>query len=149
MRRQNKNKRRCQSLLAKYRHGIKLLKRWQSRLDEFDTFGITNQKGRARTVEENKVIILTTKMALSIYIDMVNNNNMTIHQLTWTLIDKKVSTCIGIRSEHVTALRQQIFEDGDVLTFKKTKKRNRSKTREYKRQQNKYYRKRTKNVSKR
>jgi hypothetical protein len=38
------------------------------------------------------------------------------------LIEKKVSTCIGIRSEHVTAVRQIFFEDGDVLTFKKMKK---------------------------
>jgi hypothetical protein len=114
MPRQKKSKRRCQSMIAKYRHGITLLKRLQSRLDDFDTFGINNPKGRARKVKENKVIIL-------VYIDMVNTNNMTIHQLTWTLIEKKVSTCIGIRSEHVTALRQQIFEDGDVLTFKKMK----------------------------
>jgi hypothetical protein len=117
-----KNKRRCQSMLAKYRHGIKLLKQWQSRLDDFDTFCITNRKGRTRTVEENKVIILAMKMALSTYIDMVNTNNMTIRQRTWTLIEKKVSTCIGIRSVHVTSLRQKIFEDGDVLNFKRTKK---------------------------
>ncbi len=113
--------RRCQSKLAKHRYSIKLKKIWQSRLEEFDSFDISNPKGRSRTLDENKMVIQSIKMLMSVYMDMVDQNLMSIYDISWTFIDEKDAKYMGVRRQHVTELRNLIFEDGDVLLFGENK----------------------------
>jgi hypothetical protein len=97
---------------------------WKNALEEFCEYDIGNPTGRSRTKEENRLILCAIRSNLRTYLEMVDNKQMKIEDVTWTNIYNKVSTDFQIRRTSVEALHLNfIEEEGDVLVFGKDNKR--------------------------
>jgi hypothetical protein len=94
------------------------LKLWEERLDEYDALSTTvyNAKGKTRTFEENKLIVLGIRYALKKYLEMVELG-YNILDLNWTLIEIEVAKAFKVKQEHVSSLRKEFFDSGDILVF--------------------------------
>jgi hypothetical protein len=113
----SKKKRRSQSLNAAKRHVCKLKNIWHGIYDDFNDGSLANSKGRSRTFEENRIVLLSLKMLLLERLELVEEGKRKIYEITWTSIEDRVSQQLGVTREHVTALRKQFLDDGDVLIF--------------------------------
>jgi hypothetical protein len=115
--RPSNGKRRKKENLSKARHAIKLHKMWQERVTEFDSFDLGNSKGRCRTEHENKLVLLTLKLVLKLYVEKVEAKDMQAHELSWTLVETRVAEGLQLRRDQVSRLRQLLFDDGTVGVF--------------------------------
>lgn len=113
----SQSKRSRQSNCAKSRHAKRTLRVWCQQLDSFDEYDLGNNKGKTRTAEENKLILLTIKLVLRLQLAQVIGGERTIYTVSWTDIDNLVADSLQVRRVHVSALRKALFEDGDVLIF--------------------------------
>jgi hypothetical protein len=57
------------------------LKKWQSIVDDFNSEDLENLQGRTRTIDENKIVLLSMKMVLKTFLQQVTNGQMIIHDL--------------------------------------------------------------------
>lgn len=91
---------------------------WKDRLHVFDGFaaGIKNPPGRSRTFNENKLLLLALRAALRRQVQALeaNKSEMT---MSWTAIEEEVSTDFGVNRNHLTSLRKEFLDDGDVLVW--------------------------------
>ena len=112
-------KRRKQSELAKVRHGLKQVKAWKETALEFGalSLGIVNPSGQSRTFEENKLVLLALNMLMKMMMRQVEEGHMSIHSLSWTMLEEEVASSMHMKREHITELRKQFLEDGHVLVF--------------------------------
>ena len=72
----------------------------------------SNQKGRQRTVDENKLIFGAIKLLLTTYLDLVDDNKISIHDISWAMIERQFSTSMSIRPFIVSSIRKQGMEEG-------------------------------------
>jgi hypothetical protein len=117
MSRPSKCKRRKQDNLSKARYALKLTKMWNERFVQFDEYDLGNSKGRTRTTEENKLVLLTLKLVLKLYLEKVESKELKPHELSWTLVENRVASGLQMRREHVTKLRQQLWDNDSVGSF--------------------------------
>ena len=95
----------------------KILNVRESLYEEFDSWDLKNPQGRSRTVEENKIVLLSLKMMLSFNIELVKSGSMSSHDINWTIIENLVAKQLGLSNKYISELRRALFEDGDVLSF--------------------------------
>jgi hypothetical protein len=82
---------------------------------------LCNNKGRTRTIFENRMIVMALKMLLGVYLRFVANETITINEISWPMIEKEVSENFKVKQRHVTEIRQQYFTDGSIKVFGKEK----------------------------
>jgi hypothetical protein len=70
---------------------------WNKALDEFDEYGLGNNKGKTRTAEENKLILLTVKLVLRMQLEQVANGEKSIFTVAWTTIETLVADSLQVR----------------------------------------------------
>ena len=90
---------------------------WESQLTEFKSWDLKNPQGRSRTVEENKIVLLSLKMMLAYNIELVKSGSLSVHDINWTTIENTVASQLHISNKYVSELRRSLFQDGDVLVF--------------------------------
>jgi hypothetical protein len=117
MTRPTKASKRKRDNLSKARHSIKLQKMWQERLSEFSGFDLANPMGRCRTEPENKLVLLTLKLVLELYLEKMANKEIAAHELSWTLIENRVADGLHMRRDYITKLRQLLYEENAVGVF--------------------------------
>jgi hypothetical protein len=83
----SKGRRRSQSNLAQHRYAIRMNKIWKERLEEMNEGDLGNKKGRSRSFEENKLILLTLKMLLNVYLRFIDDGKMSVFTLSWTMLE--------------------------------------------------------------
>jgi transposase len=59
---------------------------------------------------------MSLKLLLKTYV--VNIDFMSVRELNWTMLEKEVAASLHVRREHVTDIRKQYFDDGDILDKK-------------------------------
>jgi hypothetical protein len=110
-------KRQKQRQLANYRFSIRTLNMWDDIAQEFDSFSLGNPKGRSRTFEENKLVLLCLKMTINQCLARVRDKEISIQIISRSYLKALVANGLQMRLDHVSCLRKQLFEDGDVLVF--------------------------------
>jgi transposase len=115
--RQKQSKDMCKLFNRRKEYARKCLQCWDSNLNSFNDWDLGNTKGRTRSVEENKLILLSLKMLLSIEIDTVKLGNLSVHDISWTKLEKLVAKNMHVNHDYVKQLRTSLFEDGDIIDF--------------------------------
>jgi transposase len=96
-----------------------LVLKWEDIFDSLtaqkDT--LTNRNGKARTFEENKMIILALIGYLELHLEMVKLGVQ--DHISWTTIEKKVAHSFSMKYEHVKELRQEFLVTGQVIVWKR------------------------------
>jgi hypothetical protein len=95
----------------------KCLANWEEAAQTFDGWDLANPKGRSRTDHENKLVLLSVKMVLKMHITMIKSKQLDVYNLSWTYIEQFVATNMGLNAHYVRILRQNLFKDGDIITF--------------------------------
>ena len=85
---------------------------WDAVLDGMNVVETSNQKRRQHTVDVNKLIFGANKLLLITYLDLVDDNKISIHDISWTMIEKQVSTSMNIKPLIVSSIRKQGIEEG-------------------------------------
>lgn len=87
--------------------------KWRDDLNTFEslTSSFYSKKGKSRTFEENKMIILAMKASLKRRLKSGNE------LISWHCIENEVSKDFGFDRNAVYDLRKRFFEDGDVYVF--------------------------------
>jgi hypothetical protein len=115
--RPTKAKKRRQDNAYKARHARQLEMMWLDRSKLFDDFDLSNTKGRSRTESENKIVLMTLKLVLNLYIEKVQVRELQPHELSWTLIENRVADGLQMRREQVSKLRHLLFESNSIGVF--------------------------------
>lgn len=102
---------------AKAQHAKRTIRLWNKALDEFNEYGLGNNKVKTTTAEENKLILLTVKLVLRMQLEQVANGDRSIFTITWTAIETLVAESLQVRLSHIMALRKALYNDGEVLIF--------------------------------
>ncbi len=90
---------------------------WEDQYEKFDKHNLKNPNGRVRTVEENRLILLSLKLLLKQQLIMAKNNIFSVHDINWTELEFTISVALHVRREHVTDLRKTLLDEGCVLEF--------------------------------
>ena len=114
-------RRRCSSKLAVYRHNVRKTKEWNAVLDEMESFDLGNPKGRTRTCHENKLIVSSIRMVLSIYLDFIEEKKYNVADLTWTNLESLIFSKLEIKEGIVNKIRRDAFDEGLLLIEEKEK----------------------------
>ena len=114
-----KRRRASQSSLATNRYKVKLTNIWKGIAEEFDDHvpSLRNPRGRSRTLDENKLVLLIMRGILRFSLAQIEEGTMDVYNMSWTMIEESTAETVHMKREHVTELRKQLFEDGDVLVF--------------------------------
>ena len=92
------------------------MKRWVSLHEDLDFFaaGVKNSRGRSRTFEENKMIVLALKATLRMALEYWDKT-----KISWTALESRVSEDFCYRRKTVTEIRKQFFESegAEVVVF--------------------------------
>ena len=95
----------------------KAKKRWQETAAEFEeyTTHIKNPKGKSRTFEENKMLLLALKASLRRQMEAETDKT----KVSWSAIDREVAEDFGCKLSHLVDIRQHFFESegADVLVM--------------------------------
>ena len=83
----------------------------------FEDYDLKNPRGRSRTVDENKLILLSIRLLLMLYLEQAKANIISIHTISWHLIEKVVAENFFITQRYVNILRKSLFEDGELVVF--------------------------------
>ena len=120
--------------LALERRRQRLLKRWREKSANLEMMStnLTNQKGKTRTVEEKKLVLLLVKATLKREIG--NSQFKKSLDLYWTKIDVQVPRDLHMKQEDVTSLRKEFLSTGDISNHDDEKKRGWKSQIEYKNQ---------------
>jgi hypothetical protein len=94
-------------------HHKSLKKYWNNSLAELsDPAHPSGANGRIRSVHENFLILMSLKMLLQTYLEY---NLIEIRKLNWTMIESKVATMLKVQREHVTSVRKEFLDEGEIL----------------------------------
>jgi uncharacterized protein (UPF0262 family) len=93
------------------------IKAWQSNLNKFEEYDLKNPRGRSRTADENKLILLSIRLLFNLYLEQAKANIISIHTISWHLIEKVVAENFFITQRYVNTLRKSLFEDGELVVF--------------------------------
>jgi hypothetical protein len=74
---------------------------------------LTNRSGKARTFEENKMLLLALRVFLDFHLKMVNLGVQ--DAIIWTTVENEVASLFGARRGCVAELRQQFLVSGKVV----------------------------------
>ena len=109
--------------LALERRRQRLLKRWREKSANLEMMStnLTNQKGKTRTVEEKKLVLLLVKATLKREIG--NSQFQKSLDLYWTKIDVQVARDLHMKQEDVTSLRKEFLSTGDISNHDDEKKK--------------------------
>lgn len=118
--RQKKSKGATKAKLAKKSD----LEHWVNQVAIFTdlAYELKNPKGRSRSFEENKLILLATAAELRRQVDKYNNDpdvKPNEVKITWTEVEKAVASDFRVGWEHVHDLRKEFIESGgsDVVVW--------------------------------
>jgi hypothetical protein len=94
-------------------------KDWNDMLSYFNSVDLGNNKGKVRSFECNKNIVSSIKMALNIFVDLVNDteSNFHVNDLYWSKIDDYIQRNFGLKSGYIQQLRKEFVETGNILVF--------------------------------
>ena len=95
---------------------------WEERKKQVDYLfanreGLTNEKGRSRTFEENRVCLLAMITTMQLWLHMVKDGSMDVLDWSWTHFDICFSRAIKMKQQHISTLRRQFTQTGEVLVF--------------------------------
>jgi hypothetical protein len=91
------------------------LNKWQSTVDYFNSEDLKNPQRKTRTIDENKIVLLSVKMVLTMLLQQVTDGHMIIHDLNWKMIDKYAAENPHLQRGYFGQLRKSWFEDGDIM----------------------------------
>jgi transposase len=119
MPRVNKRRRHSQTVQATKKRKQRKANLWRSQLEVFKELKeeIKNPNGRSRTLEENKLLLLALLRELDQRVEYMNNGTIHPSLITWTSIEETVANDFCVRKGHLTELRRNFLDDGDVLVF--------------------------------
>jgi hypothetical protein len=119
MPRVHKRRRLSQSLHASKKRKECKANVWRNQLEVFKGLKeeIKNPKGRSRTLEENKLLLLALLRELDQRVESMNNGNVHPSSITWTSIEETVARDFCVDRAILTELRRNFLDDGDVIVF--------------------------------
>jgi transposase len=119
MPRPSKKRRRSQSGVATKKRKERKANVWRNHLEVFSELkeDIKNPKGRSRTSEENKLLLLALYRELRQRVESMNNGDLHPSSITWTSIEETVASDFCVWKGHLAELRGTFLDDGDVLVF--------------------------------
>lgn len=119
MPRVSKRRRHSQTVHATKKRKERKANIWRNRLEVFSELKeiIKNPKGRSRTLEENKLLLLALYRELRQRVESMDNGALHPSSITWTYIEETVAHDFCVKKEHLTELRSTFLDDGDVLVF--------------------------------
>ena len=92
----------------------RVIAKWRSSLECFEemTPFICNKKGKKRTYEENKFILLALKACLRRRLEAVKK--ATDGNISWDSIEEEISSDFKVKKLYVRDLRRHFFEHGEI-----------------------------------
>jgi hypothetical protein len=71
----------------------------------------------ARTVEENKMVLLALRGSVGAHLNMVKLRAR--DTINWTAIEIEVASTFGVKQEHVNQLRRQLLTTDEVMVWER------------------------------
>jgi hypothetical protein len=78
---------------------------------KFEQRELCNTPGRVRTPEENKIILLALKMMLKMNLRQVTAVLVSLHSISWTILEQTVATEFKIGPRYVRKLQKILFSN--------------------------------------
>ena len=121
----SKRRRHSQSLQATKKRKERKANMWKQQLEVFSELQeeLKNPKGRSRTLEENKFILLALLRELRQRVQSMNDGHLHPSEITWTSIEERVAMDFCVWRPHLTKLRRNFLNDGVVVVFGKENER--------------------------
>lgn len=122
--RQKQLKRLRRTVAALSRRRQRKQKRWVDELHNMNLLSsvLCNKSGKTRSVEENKLILLSLKGFLKRELEKLSEKKEINCDLSWSKLESMVSNELHVRREHVTALRKMFLEEGDIDVIETNKR---------------------------
>ena len=95
------------------------VEKWETIYDNFSEQkdSLANPKGKQRTFEENKMLLLALRGALDAHL---NRMKLGVQEsLTWTTIEKEVATTFQVGPAYVKNLRREFLATGQVRVWER------------------------------
>ena len=108
-----KKARLSRSVEARKKRQQRMRANWESQLKVFESFegGLCNEKGKQRTFEENKMLLLALQASLRRRLERGEAN------ISWRSIEDEVARDFHVGHDYIPTLRKGLFDDGNVFVF--------------------------------
>jgi hypothetical protein len=97
-----------------------LVRKWEDIAENFEAKKdtLTSPKGKARTFEENSMLLLALRGSLNRHLNMVKLGEQ--ETLNWTAIEKDVASTFQVGHRYVNSLRAEFLTSGNVNVWERT-----------------------------
>ena len=79
--------------------------------------GLSNENGRSRTFEENRVVLLAMMITMQLWMELIRGVSWDPLDWTWSQFDSMISSSLHMLQEHCRRLRLHFVEKNEVLVF--------------------------------
>ena len=109
----NAKKRKCRSIEAQKKRIQRTRMRWEQEMEAMDSLaeGISGEKGKYRTFEENKCYVLALRAYLRRRLEAGEPS------INWTEIERAVAHDFMVNRYCITDLRKGFMQDGDIWVY--------------------------------
>ena len=110
-------KRLCRSKAAMKKYKQRERNRWIDMRDTFKSLlpTVENRKGRVRTYDENRMILLALFASLKRHVNSLIKGN--IKDIKWIMIETEVSEDFHVRKNYVVEIRKTFLDCGSVIVI--------------------------------